>query len=133
MTKQLGKFMNEIEHYDSMIEYHPGCLQVVPDALSHIPGAREDGDPADTNHFTLMALDEADDWGAEAPGVAATPSLATPVPGHSSPNGGDDIGAPVHRGGKPNIRHDSDYFIRVRRYLKARHKGKEEEEEKIRL
>src|SRR5579859_4055106 len=116
MTKRLGKFMNEIEHYDPMIEYRPGRLQVVPDALSHIPGAREDGDPADTDRFTLMALDEADDSGAEAPGAAATPSLATPV----------------HRGGKPNIRHDSDYFIRVRRYLRAK-RIEEEEEEKIRL
>src|SRR5579859_3201012 len=61
MTKRLGKFMNEIEHYDPMIEYRPGRLQVVPDALSRIPGAREDGDPADTDCFTLMALDEADD------------------------------------------------------------------------
>jgi len=60
-----------------------------------------------------MALDEADDSEAEASGAGVA-------------------GAPVHRGGKLNIRHDSDYFIRVRRYLKARHM-EEEEEEKIRL
>src|SRR5579859_2778516 len=52
MTKRLGKFM---------IEYRPGRPQVVPDVLSCIPGAHEDGDPADTDCFTLMALDEADD------------------------------------------------------------------------
>src|SRR5579859_5288834 len=66
MTKRLGKFMNEIEHYDPMIEYRPGHLQVVPDALSCIPGAHEDGNPADTDRFILMALDEADDSGAKA-------------------------------------------------------------------
>jgi hypothetical protein len=132
MTKRLGKFMNEIEHYDPMIEYRPGRLQVVPDALSRIPGAREDGDPADTDRFTLMALDEADDSGAEAPHAAATLSLATPVPGRPSPSGDDDAGPPVHRGGKPNIRHHSDYFIRVRRYLRAK-RVEEEEEEKIRF
>jgi hypothetical protein len=48
MTKRLGKFMNEIEHYDPKIECRPGRLQVVPDALSRIPGARDEGDPADT-------------------------------------------------------------------------------------
>src|SRR5579859_3240389 len=108
--------MNEIEHYDPMIDNRPGRLQVVLDVLSHIPGTREDGDPVDTDHFILMVLDEADDLGAEAFGVAVTPSLATPV----------------HRGGKRNIQHHSDYFIRVRRYLWAKW-VEEEEEEKIRL
>jgi hypothetical protein len=44
MTKRLARFMGEIEHFDPMIVYRPGKEQVVADALSRVPGAREEGD-----------------------------------------------------------------------------------------
>src|ERR1700694_2633163 len=43
MTKRLTKFMQEIEHYDPLITYRPGHLQTVPDSISRMPGAREEG------------------------------------------------------------------------------------------
>src|SRR5437764_4381990 len=54
MTRRLGKFMEEIEHYDPQIGYRPGRLQTVPDALSRISGQRETGDPASTDRFFEM-------------------------------------------------------------------------------
>jgi hypothetical protein len=120
MTKRLGKFMNEIEHYDPRIEYRPGRLQVVPDALSRIPGAREEGEPADTDRLTLLALDD------EAASETETPASNQPLP-----DGDADVEANV-RSEKPNIRHDSEYFIHIRRYLKAK-QIEAEAEDKIRL
>jgi hypothetical protein len=63
MTRRLGKFMEEIEHYDPQIGYRPGRLQTVPDALSRIPGQREEGNPASMDRF--MEIGEGEDNGAE--------------------------------------------------------------------
>jgi len=41
--------MNEIEHFDPVFVYRPGKLQVVPDALSRMPGLRSEGEPADSD------------------------------------------------------------------------------------
>src|SRR6202035_3832910 len=60
MTRRLGKFMEEIEHYDPQIGYRPGRLQTVPDALSRIPGQREEGDPASTDRFMEIEEGEGD-------------------------------------------------------------------------
>ena len=54
MTRRLGKFMEEIEHYEPQIGYRPGRLQTVPDALSRISGQRETGDSASTDRFFKM-------------------------------------------------------------------------------
>ena len=54
-TKRLGRFMGEIEHFDPLIVYRPGKEQVVADGLSRMPGAREDGEPADKELFTVDA------------------------------------------------------------------------------
>jgi hypothetical protein len=62
-----------------------------------------------------MTLDEADESEAEASGAASE----------------GDMGAPVRNGGKQNIRHDSEYFVRVRRYLNT--KNIVEDEERIGL
>ena len=46
--------MNDIEHYNPLFTYRPGRLQVVSDALSRMPGVREEGLPADTPRFLAM-------------------------------------------------------------------------------
>ena len=91
MTRRLGKFMEEIEHYDPKISYRPGRLQTVPDSLSRISGQREEGEPASADRF--FEVEEEDT--------------------HNK---------------KPRIRHDSEYFGKIMRYLKA----EEIEEEEIR-
>jgi len=55
ITKRLARFIGEIEHFDPIIVYRPGKLQVAPDALSRMPGQREDGALADTDIF--LAID----------------------------------------------------------------------------
>ena len=51
ITPHLVRFMQDIEHYNPVLTYRRGLLQKVPDALSRIPGLREEGDPADTERF----------------------------------------------------------------------------------
>ena len=51
MTPRLVRFMQDIEHYNPVFTYRRGLLQKVPDALSRMPGLREEGDPADTEWF----------------------------------------------------------------------------------
>jgi len=51
MTRRLVRFINDIEHFDPKFIYRPGHLQKVPDALSRMPGLKEEGDPADTSHL----------------------------------------------------------------------------------
>ena len=54
--------MQDIEHYNPLFTYRRGLLQTVPDALSRMPGVREEGDPADTERFyALEEFLEADD------------------------------------------------------------------------
>ena len=55
--------MNEIEHYDPLIIYRPGKLQIGPDALSRMPGICE-GPLADTDRF--MAVTETENANANA-------------------------------------------------------------------
>ena len=43
--------MQDIEHYNPLFTYRRGLLQTVPDALSRMPGLREEGEPADTERF----------------------------------------------------------------------------------
>src|SRR5438552_3477298 len=56
MTKRLVRFMNDIKHFDPTFVYRPGHLQKVPDALSRMPGLREEGNPADTEHLFNIEL-----------------------------------------------------------------------------
>ena len=51
MTKRLVRFIKDIEYFDPKFIYRPGHLQKVPDALSRMPGLKEEGDPADTSHL----------------------------------------------------------------------------------
>ena len=51
MTPRLVRFMQDIEHYNPIFTYWCGLLQKVPDALSRMPGLREEGDPVDTERF----------------------------------------------------------------------------------
>jgi hypothetical protein len=51
LTPRLIRFMQDIEHYNPLFTYRRGLLQTVPDALSRIPGLREEGAPADTERF----------------------------------------------------------------------------------
>src|SRR5947199_7570136 len=53
-AKRLTRFINEIEHFNPIIAYQPGKLQIVPDALSRMPGLREEGEPADTDNFLTV-------------------------------------------------------------------------------
>jgi len=63
ITPRLVRFMQDIEHYNPVFTYRRGLLQKVPDALSCMPGLREEGDPADTERFysiqDFLAADEA--------------------------------------------------------------------------
>ena len=52
-TCRLGKFTEDIEHYDPQMGHKPGRLQTVPDALSRIPGQHE-AEPEHTNWFIEM-------------------------------------------------------------------------------
>jgi len=129
MTKRLGKFMNEIEHYHPMIEYRPGRLQVVPDALSCMPGAREDAtqriqtvSPSwrlmrqmmrGQRHQVHQVRQRRGHWPHLLP--VANHQVAMVTRKHWS------IEEP---GGKPNIRHYLVYISRVRRYLQAKKKKK---------
>jgi len=58
MTKRLTRFIDEIEHFDPIFIYKPGRFHTVPDALSRMPGTREEGDPADTPILYLNVEDE---------------------------------------------------------------------------
>ena len=48
VSKRLARFMDEIEHFDPVFVYRPGKLQIVPDALSRMPGLRSEGEPVDS-------------------------------------------------------------------------------------
>jgi len=58
MTKRLTRFLNDIEHFNPLFVYRPGPLQKVPDALSRMPGLKEEGQPADTERFYTSAQAE---------------------------------------------------------------------------
>jgi transposase InsO family protein len=117
MTRRLGKFMEEIEHYDPQIGYRPGRLQTVPDALSRIPGQKEEGDPASTDRFMKIGEGEGDididididiDDGGEYDGGED----------NNRRNKQNDTPATSMR---PKIRHNSSYFDQIRRFLDAKH------------
>jgi hypothetical protein len=57
--------MEEIEHYDPQIGYRPGCLQIVPDALSRMPGQHEEGEPASAERLMELGEGEGEDEGNE--------------------------------------------------------------------
>jgi hypothetical protein len=58
MTKRLIRFMNDVEHYNPLFVYRPGHLQKVSDALSRMPGVKEEGEPADTPRFLAVEVQE---------------------------------------------------------------------------
>ena len=57
ITPRLVRFMQDIEHYNPVFTYRHGLLQKVPDALSRMPGLREEGDPADMEWFNAIQDD----------------------------------------------------------------------------
>jgi len=91
LTPRLVRFMQDIEHYNPTFTYRRGALQKVPDALSRMPGLREEGKPADTERFysirDLLAVDA------------------------------EESAEPEH----PPARHSRkvEYYDRIRKYLKA--------------
>ena len=95
MTKRLTRFLGDIEHFDPTFQYRPGPLQIVPDAAVTMPGLQEEGEPADTQQFTAIENEPA----AEQP-------QNTPEP--DSPS-------------KPRRFRKSEYYRRLRKYLKASH------------
>ena len=105
MTRRLGKFMEEVEHYDPKITYRPGRLQTVPDSLSRIPGQREEGEPASTDRFMEVVVEGKGEIVEKEKRREDTRSM------------------------RPRIRRDSGYFEKIVRCLEA--KGIEEEEEEI--
>ena len=108
MTRRLGKFMEEIEHYDPQIGYRPGRLQTVPDALSCISGQRETGDPASTDRFFEMEEgEEASDTNVNdnADNDSTSKPASNDTPAQSM---------------RPKIRHNTDYFHQITRYHKAK-------------
>ena len=142
MTRRLGKFMEEIEHYDPQIGYRPGRLQTVPDALSRIPGQREEGDPASVDRF--MEIEEGEE--VDINGVAEAENINGESTNDSDNDSDIDIvidngkskqqdtpaNSQEHQDTqvssmKPKIRHNSMYFNRIRELLRAKHVLEEEE------
>src|SRR5579859_323246 len=107
MTRRLGKFMEEIEHYDPQFGYRPGRLQTVPDSLSRISGQREDGEPASTSTDKLLEIGEGE-------GDSENDD------DDDGDGDGEDNDTPAHSM-RLKIRHDNDYFHQIMRYLKAKH------------
>src|ERR1700738_4863013 len=103
--------MEEIEHYDPQIGYGPGRLQTVPDALSRIPGQREEGDPASTDRFMEIEEGEGDididDDGEHGDGDDSVNNRKSKQQ--------DTLATSM----KPKIRHNSSYFDQIRRFLHA--------------
>ena len=56
MAKRVVRFLGDIEHFDPKITYRPGPLQKVPDALSRMPGLREEGEPADSDQLNTVEV-----------------------------------------------------------------------------
>ena len=115
MTRRLGKFMEEIEHYDPQIGYRPSRLQTVPDALSRIPGQREEGEPASAGRFMELGEGEGEDEGDE---ISDTQDV----------DGGSGAPATPAPSMRPKIRHDTRYYENIRRYLRAKSIEKEVDE-----
>src|SRR5205085_11155939 len=111
MTRRLGKFMEEIEHYDPQIGYRPGRLQTVPNTLSHISGQRETGDPASTDRF--FEMEEGEDASDNNDNDNSDNDNNDTNNDKDKPN---DTPAQSMR---PRIRHDTRYFHQIARYLKA--------------
>jgi len=124
MTWRLGKFMKEIEHYDPQIGYRPGRLQTVPDALSCIPGQREEGEPASAERF--MELEEGE--GEDEEGDEGDNLVHDDVDERARDEEENrDTPAPSMR---PKIQHDTNYYNSIKRYLQAKN-IEEEVDEKI--
>jgi transposase InsO family protein len=102
--------MEEIEHYDPQIGYRPGRLQTVPDALSRIPGQREEGDPASTDRF--MEIEEGEGEHDDADDNRNNKQQDTPATSQQNDTPATSM--------KPKIRHNSLYFDQIRRFLDAK-------------
>ena len=90
MTKRLARFMGDIEHYNPLFVYRSGSLQVVPDALSRIPGTKEEGLPADTERFTAL------DHGTPSASMNRAPRTLFTTPEHESSSGDMKNAPPPH-------------------------------------
>jgi transposase InsO family protein len=94
ITPRLVRFMQDIEHYNPTFTYRRGALQKVPDALSRMPGLREEGKPADTERFySIRDI------------LAASAEEAEPEK--------EPVQSPARRG------HSVEYYGKLRKYLKA--------------
>src|SRR5256885_1806953 len=132
MTRRLGKFMEEIEHYDPQIGYRPGRLQTVPDALSRISGQCETGDPASTDRFFEMEEGEeaSDNNDSNNNNNDNNNNDNNNNDNNNSDNNNkdnkdnrDDKDKPNDTSAqsmRPRIRHDTRYFHQIARYLKAK-------------
>jgi len=99
-TRRMERFISEIEHYDPKITYRPGPLQTVPDALSRIPGQREEGEPASADRF-LEIEDEEDEVEEED---------TQPRPKHDSIHFGKIMRYLMARGIEEDIREEADRY-----------------------
>jgi Integrase core domain/Zinc knuckle len=79
-------------------EYRPGPLQVVPDALSRMPGLKEEGEPADTQQYNVIE-NEPTGEPQNNPEPSNTPETDPPL--------------------KPRHSRKSEYYRRLQKYLKA--------------
>ena len=89
--------MEESKHYDPQIGYRLGRLQTVLDSIS---GQLEEGEPESTDRFLEIGdgEDENDNNNDK--------NENTDTPAHSM---------------RPKIRHDTNYFHQIMRYLKTKH------------
>jgi len=113
MTRRLGKFMEEIKYYDPQIGYRPGRLQTVPDALSRIPGQREEGEPASAERFMELGEGEGNEGDDRAHDDVDERARDEDTPAQST---------------KPKIQHNTNYYENIRRYLQAKSIEKEVDE-----
>src|SRR3981189_2591694 len=103
--------MEKIEHYDPQIGYRPGRLQTVPDALSRIPGQKEEGDPASTDRFMEIGEGEGD----------IDIDIDIEYDGGEDNNRKNKQNDPPATSMRPKIRHNSSYFNQIRQFLDAKH------------
>jgi hypothetical protein len=129
MTRRLGKFMEEIEHYDPQIGYRPGRLQTVPDALSRIPGQREEGEPASAERFMELGEGEGEEEGDENREHDDVDERARDeISDTQDVDGGSGAPATPAPSMRPKIGHDTRYYENIRRYLRAKSIEKEVDE-----
>ena len=110
ITPRLVRFMQDIEHYNPVFTYRRGLLQKVPDALSRMPGLREEGEPADTERFYCVE---------DILAVAADEKLNS-LSANTPPNSlsTDNLVNPLSADNPPRRIRKSFYYNTMRKYLK---------------